>query len=130
MSDLIERDKAIDAIRNHIKDIDGDNDALDYIATNMLKDVPSADRPQDRATDRKRRVMTEVYCTFDKCLFYKPYDEDYGVCTKDHITLDEEVLGIICGCPDAEWDEPQTMYYPQVDGITPSVIEPKTEPQT
>ena len=26
--------------------------------------------------------------------------------------------------------EPQTMYYPQVDGITPSVIVPKTEPQT
>lgn len=45
MSDYIERDKAIDAIREHIKDIDGDNDALDYIATNMLKDVPSA-RPK------------------------------------------------------------------------------------
>ena len=45
MSDLIERDKAIDAIREHIKVVDGDDDALDYIATNMLKDVPSA-RPK------------------------------------------------------------------------------------
>lgn len=27
-------------------------------------------------------------------------------------------------------NEPQTMYYPQVDGITPSVIVPQTEPQT
>ena len=52
--------------------------------------------------------MTEVYCTFDDCIFYKPHDEDYGICTKDHITLDEEVSGRICGCPDAEWDEPQT----------------------
>jgi len=26
--------------------------------------------------------------------------------------------------------EPQTMVYPQVDGITPSVIVPKDEPQT
>lgn len=27
----------------------------------------------------------------------------------------------------AEQTEPQTMVYPQVDGITPSVIEPQTE---
>jgi hypothetical protein len=52
--------------------------------------------------------MTEVYCTFYDCVFYKPYDEDYGICTKDHITLDKEVSGRTCGCPDAEWDEPQT----------------------
>ena len=51
MSDLIERDKAIDAIREHIKDIDGDDDALDYIATNMLKDVPSARPTPINVTD-------------------------------------------------------------------------------
>ena len=55
MSDLIERDKAIDAIREHIKVVDGDDDALDYIATNMLKDVPSA-RPKGEWIDRGMRV--------------------------------------------------------------------------
>ena len=52
--------------------------------------------------------MTEVYCTFCDCLYYKPYDEYYGICTKDRIMLDEEVSGRTCGCPDAEWDELQT----------------------
>ena len=52
--------------------------------------------------------MTEVYCTFVDCIFYKPHDEVFGICTKDHITLDEEVSGRTCGCPDAEWDESQT----------------------
>lgn len=49
--------------------------------------------------------MTEVYCTFDECIYYKAHDEDYGTCTKDHITLDERVLSILFGCPDAEWVE-------------------------
>lgn len=51
--------------------------------------------------------MTEVLCTFDECNYYKPHDENYGICTKDHITLDEAVSGRTCGCPDAEWDEPK-----------------------
>ena len=49
--------------------------------------------------------MVEVYCTFDECIYYKVHDEDYGTCTKDHITLDERVQNILYGCPDAEWDE-------------------------
>lgn len=74
MSDLIERDKAIDAIRNHIKDIDGDDDALDYIATNMLKDVPSA-RPRgewigynaDKGSDWLRSDGKPIFLVCNKC---------------------------------------------------------------
>ncbi len=58
--------------------------------------------------DGKKQAMTEVLCTFNECNYYKPHDEDYGICTKDRIILDEEVSGRTCGCPDAEWKEPQT----------------------
>lgn len=49
--------------------------------------------------------MSKVFCTFDECKWYKRYDEDYGVCQRDEITLDTNVEGILYGCPDAEWEE-------------------------
>lgn len=53
--------------------------------------------------------MTTVRCTFNLCEFFKPCEEseweDYGICQKDEITLDDSVGLIICGCPDAEWKE-------------------------
>ena len=48
--------------------------------------------------------MVEVYCTFDECIYYKPHDEEYGICTKDHITLDDRVDDVMFGCPDSEWN--------------------------
>lgn len=46
--------------------------------------------------------MTTVYCTAQECEYYEPYDEDYGICQKDHITLDEGVDDIMYGCPNYE----------------------------
>lgn len=46
--------------------------------------------------------MTTVFCTAWCCKHYKPHDEDYGVCDKDYITLDENVDDIYQGCPDYE----------------------------
>jgi hypothetical protein len=47
--------------------------------------------------------MTTVYCQAYACKYYKPHDEDYGICCKDHITLDENVALVFKGCPDAEF---------------------------
>lgn len=49
--------------------------------------------------------MTKVHCTFTECNFIRLIEEDYGICERDEITLDEEVSGRTCGCPDAEWEE-------------------------
>jgi hypothetical protein len=50
------------------------------------------------------RVMTTVYCTAYGCKYNKPHDEDYGICDKDHITLDENVALIFKGCPDSDYE--------------------------
>lgn len=46
--------------------------------------------------------MTAVYCTAIECEYYKAHDEKYGICEKDHITLDERVWEKAYGCPDCE----------------------------
>lgn len=50
--------------------------------------------------------MTDVYCTFKNCIYWKKDTEnswDIGICTKDFILLDDAVNDIMFGCPDAEW---------------------------
>lgn len=49
--------------------------------------------------------MTTVYCTAYGCKYCKPHDEDYGICEKDHITLDENVDSVFEGCPEYEEEE-------------------------
>lgn len=49
--------------------------------------------------------MSKVLCVFDECKWCKRYDEDYGVCQRDEITLDSRVYDVMFGCPDSEWEE-------------------------
>lgn len=60
--------------------------------------------------------------TMDKCHKCKHWNYSYGCRNKKGICQFEALAD--------RKTEPQTMYYPQVDGITPSVIMPKDEPQT
>ena len=67
----------------------------------------------------------------------KQIDKDINVRSKDEPQKDCKKCKNYDRCKNNRWkccvyepkDEPQTMYYPQVDGITPSVIV-KDEPQT
>lgn len=49
--------------------------------------------------------MTYVMCTYYDCIHNRRWDseEEYGVCCKKIITLDDRVGNIFCGCPDSEW---------------------------
>lgn len=50
--------------------------------------------------------MTTVRCSFDRCIYYDPAGDGYlGICQRDEIILDDAVQEILCGCPDAEWEE-------------------------
>ena len=57
----------------------------------------------------------------DECVFVK----GSGWC--DNCNGKPKGLDALPNSRKAEQTEPQTMYYPQVDGITPSVIEPQTQ---
>ena len=50
--------------------------------------------------------MTTVRCSFDRCVYCEPAKDGYlGICQRHEIVLDDAVQEILCGCPEAEWEE-------------------------
>lgn len=76
----------------------------------------------------KLKDTTEWCKRQEVCRAYQPKDEPQ----KGEMMTDKEIDKMIARVVNGRSveDEPQTMFYPQVDGITPSVIEPQFDKDT
>jgi len=106
-----------------------------------LKELIEADRKTENSSEKPNNCEDEpqIYGNEHNCIMTLFGDCSYAetgcgsceVVEKVRKALDKYELKTEPTISKMEQvDEPQTMYYPQVDGITPSVIVQKGEPQT